>query len=179
LEEIGSGEALLAMYLLDEGAWARPSQQFIHRSLIDAGVLFEQPHGTDALVDSWWNARTRARGPSLIYNEALVEWHMGPHPTITNLRQRKDEFDQEFVLFRRLIRPLVPEELDPPRLEAVERMVRIARALTHLRDLHVGETIALARNASHPEAAGLALQWVLRQFAPRRFSRIARQVIWP
>jgi len=64
LEEISAGEALLAMYLLDEGAWARPSQQLIHRSIVDAGIMFEDPAGLVMLVDSWWNARVRARGRS-------------------------------------------------------------------------------------------------------------------
>jgi hypothetical protein len=129
------------------------------------------------LVDSWWNARTRARGLSLIYNEPLVEWHTGPHETISSTRTKGD-FDEEFVLFRRLIRPLVPETLAPPSLVTVERMVRIARALSHLRDLHLDEVATLLRHLPDLAAAKLALQLVLRQFAPRRFSRIPRQVIW-
>src|SRR5262249_39204013 len=39
LEQIESGDALLAMYILDESVWALPTQQMVHRSVVSAGVL--------------------------------------------------------------------------------------------------------------------------------------------
>jgi hypothetical protein len=77
LEQIDSSNALLAMYILDEASWALPTQQLVHRSVIDAGVLFEMAPGINTLVDSWFNARVHSRGAALVYNSPLVEWHQG------------------------------------------------------------------------------------------------------
>ena len=42
LEQIEPGDALLAMYILDEAGWALPSQQMVHRTVAEGGVLFEK-----------------------------------------------------------------------------------------------------------------------------------------
>src|SRR5262249_61864776 len=41
LERMEPGDALLAMYILDEAGWALPTQQMVHQSVVDGGVLFE------------------------------------------------------------------------------------------------------------------------------------------
>jgi hypothetical protein len=40
------------MYILDEAGWALPTQQMVHRSVVDGGVLFEKAPGIDTLYDS-------------------------------------------------------------------------------------------------------------------------------
>src|SRR5262249_39927454 len=49
LERMEPGDALLAMYILDEAGWALPTQQMVHRSVVDGGVLFEKAPGIDTL----------------------------------------------------------------------------------------------------------------------------------
>jgi glycosyltransferase involved in cell wall biosynthesis len=177
LEEIGSSDALLAMYILDEGCWARPSQQMVHRSVVDGGVLFEKVPGISHLYDGWFNARVRARGPSLIYNAPLAEWHQGKHESLTSVITQ-DQLLKEFVAFRRLILPLVPTHKKPPDLKCVERMVRVVEAFAHLRNMRLGAAAKLAIGVWDPRAYTMAIRWLLRQFYPRRFSSIARKVVW-
>jgi hypothetical protein len=46
VERLGPGDALLAIYILDESVWALPTQQMAHRSVTDADVLFEELPGS-------------------------------------------------------------------------------------------------------------------------------------
>jgi hypothetical protein len=171
------GNALLAMYILDESGWALPTQQMVHRSVVEAGVLFEKAPGINTLYDSWFNARVRARGATLIYNLPLVEWHQGRHETTTSA-VTDDELSAEFVAFRKLILPLVPKDRKPPSLKNVEEMVIITRALTHLRKMRLRAAIRVVARIWDPRAYSMAINWLLRQYYPRRFSSIGRTVIW-
>jgi glycosyltransferase involved in cell wall biosynthesis len=176
LEQINSSDALLAMYLLDEACWARPSQQMVHRSVIDAGVLFEDPPGISHLHDSWFNARVHARGAALVYNSPLVEWHQGEHESMTSVITA-DQLNDEFIAFRKLILPLVLKDKKPPNLHTVEGMVMVTQALANLRGKRFGAAFSLMARVWDPRAYWLALRWLLRQYRPRRFSSIARTVI--
>jgi glycosyltransferase involved in cell wall biosynthesis len=177
LEEIGPSDALLAMYILDEAGWARPTQQMVHRSVVDAGVLFEKAPGISHLYDSWFNARVRARGTTLVYNAPLVEWHQGKHESLTSVITQ-DQLLGEFVAFRRLILPLVPKDKKPPELRSVERMVTIIQSFRHLRYMRVRAAASIAIRVFDPRAYSMAILWLLRQFYPRRFSSIVRKVVW-
>jgi glycosyltransferase involved in cell wall biosynthesis len=177
LEEIDPGDALLAMYILDESGWALPTQQMVHRSVVESGVVFEKAPGINTLYDSWFNARVRACGATLIYNLPLVEWHQGGHETTTSA-VTDDELSAEFVAFRKLILPLVPRDRKPPSLKNVEDMVIITRALTHLRKMRVRTAIHVVTKVWDPRAYSMAINWLLRQYYPRRFSSIERKVIW-
>ena len=176
LERINSSDALLAMYLLDEACWARPSQQMVHRSVIDAGVLFEEAPGISHLCDSWFNARVHARGAALVYNSPLVEWHQGEHETMTSVFTT-DQRNDEFIAFRKLILPLVPKEMKPPNLRIIEGMVIVTQALANLRSKRFGAAAGAITRVWDPRAYWLALRWLLRQYRPRRFSSIARTAI--
>jgi len=52
LEQMQPGDALLATYILDEAGWALPTQQMVHRSIVDGGVVFEMAPGINTLYDS-------------------------------------------------------------------------------------------------------------------------------
>jgi glycosyltransferase involved in cell wall biosynthesis len=177
LERMDPGDALFAMYILDEAGWAPPTQQMVRRSVVDAGVLFERAPGINTLYDSWFNARVCERGPTLAYNVPLVEWHQGQHETTTSLIT-DEELTKEFLAFRRLVLPLVPKDRKPPSLKTAEGMVMIIRALKHLRKLHLSAAIRNAARAHDARAYKLALDWLLRRYYPRRFSSVARTVIW-
>jgi glycosyltransferase involved in cell wall biosynthesis len=176
LERINSSDALLAMYLLDEACWGRPSQQMVHRSVIDAGVLFEDPPGITHLDDSWFNARVHARGAALVYNSPLVEWHQGAHESKTSVITA-DQLNEEFIAFRKLILPLVPKDMKPPNLRIVEGMMTVTQALVDLRNRRLGAAAGAIARVWDPRAYWLALRWLLRQYRPRQFSSIARTAI--
>jgi len=177
LERMQPGDALIAMYILDEAGWAPPTQQMVHRSVVDAGVLFEKPPGVNTLYDSWFNARVNARGPTLVYNLPLVEWHQGKHETTTSAITG-DALTAEFLAFRELVFPLVPKDRKPPPLKSAEGMIRIVRALNRLRWLHVWNGIRSAASVRDARAYKLAIDWFLRKYYPRRFSAVERTVIW-
>ena len=177
LEQIDPGDALLAMYILDESGWALPTQQMVHRSVVESGVLFEKAPGINTLIDSWFNARVRARGPTLIYNLPLVEWHQGQHETATS-GVTDDELSGEFLAFRKLVLPLVPKDRKPPSLKNVENMVMITRALALIRKMRLRGAMRVIAQIWDPRAYTMAINWLLRQYYPRRFSSIVRTVIW-
>jgi glycosyltransferase involved in cell wall biosynthesis len=177
LEQMEPGDALLAMYILEEAGWALPTQQMVHRSVVDGGVLFEKPPGINTLYDSWFNARVCARGSTLAYNLPLVEWHQGQHETTTSAIT-DDQLTEEFLAFRRLVRPLVPKDRNPPSLESAEGMIRIIRALNLLRKMHFWEAIRVIARIHDVCAYRLTIGWVLRRYFPRRFSSVVRTAIW-
>ena len=176
LEQIEPGDALLAMYILDEAGWALPTQQMVHRSVVDAGILFEKPPGINTLYDSWFNARVLARGTALVYNLPLVEWHQGQHETTTSAIT-DDQLTAEFLAFRRLVLPLVPKGRNPPSLKSVEGMIMIIRALNHLRKMHLWAAIRIAARIHDASACRLSIDWLLRRYYPRRFSSVVRTTI--
>jgi glycosyltransferase involved in cell wall biosynthesis len=177
LERMESGDALLAMYILDEAGWAPPTQQMVHRSIVDAGILFEEPPGISALNDSWFNARVRAQGSTLICNLPLVEWHQGQHDTATSLAT-DEQYTAEFLAFRRLVFSLVPKDRKPPSLKSAEGLTSLLRAITLIRKRRVKDAICIIQRVREPHAYKMAIAWFLRQYYPRRFSSITRAIIW-
>jgi glycosyltransferase involved in cell wall biosynthesis len=177
LERIEPSDALLAMYILDESGWALPSQQLVHRSVLEAGILFEKAPGINTLYDSWFNARVRARGATLVYNVPLVEWHQGRHETTTSA-VTDDQLTAEFLAFRRLVLPLVPKDQKPPDLQDAENMVMVIRAFTYIRNLRFKAALRSVAHIWGPHAYSLAIGWLLRRYRPRRFSSIVRTTIW-
>jgi glycosyltransferase involved in cell wall biosynthesis len=177
LEQMEPGDALLAMYILDEAGWALPTQQMVHRSVVDGGVLFEKAPGINTLYDSWFNARVCIRGATLVYNLPLVEWHQGQYETTTSVLT-DDELTAEFLAFRKLILPLVPKSKKPPSLKSAEGMIKIIRAITHIRSMRLGAAIRDAAGTWDPRAYTMAIGWLLRRYYPRRFSTIVRTTIW-
>jgi glycosyltransferase involved in cell wall biosynthesis len=177
VERLEATDALVAMYILDESGWAVPSQQMVHRSIVETGVLFEEAAGIKGLYDSWFNARVRARGATVTYNAPLVEWHQGGHKTITS-GLTEEEMTAEMVAFRRLVLALIPKEQNTPSLKTAEKMVMIVRALRDIRNMRLQEAIRVFASVWNPRAYIMALNWVLRQYYPRRFSAIRRRVIW-
>jgi glycosyltransferase involved in cell wall biosynthesis len=177
LEHMEPGDALLAMYILDEAGWALPTAQMVHRSVVDAGVLYEKPPGINTLIDSWFNARVCARGATLVYNLPLVEWHQGQHETTTSI-VTDDELTAEFLAFRRLVLPLVPKDRTPPSLKSAEGMIMIIHALNHLRRMHFWKAVRIIARIHDACAYRLTIAWILRRYYPRRFSSVVRTVIW-
>ena len=177
LEQIEPGDALLAMYVLDESGWALPTQQMVHRSVVNAGVLFEKAPGINTLYDSWFNARVRAKGATLVYNLPLVEWHQGQHETTTSAIT-DEQLTAEFLAFRRLVLPLIPKDRNPPSLKSAEGMIMIIHALNHLRKKRLWAAIRTAGNIHDACAYRLTKDWLLRRYYPRRFSSVARTVLW-
>jgi glycosyltransferase involved in cell wall biosynthesis len=177
LERIESGDALLAMYILDEAGWAPPTQQMVHRSIVDAGIIFEKPPGIDTLYDSWFNARVLARGSTLMYNLPLVEWHQGQHETTTSLLT-EEQLTAEFLAFRGLVLSLVPKNRKPPSLKSAEGLTLLVRAITLIRKRRVKYAIYVIRHVWDLHAYKMAIAWILRQYYPRRFSSITRTIIW-
>jgi glycosyltransferase involved in cell wall biosynthesis len=177
LERMEPEDALLAMYILDEAGWAPPTQQMVHQSVVEAGVFFEKAPGINTLYDSWFNARVWARGPTLVCNLPLVEWHQGQHETTTS-SITDDELTAEFLAFRRLILPLVPKDRKPPSLETAERMIMIVHALKYLRKMRLWPAVRIAGGIHDLRAYRLAIDWLLRRYYPRRFSSVVRGVLW-
>src|SRR5262245_2071819 len=149
----------------------------VHRSVVDGGVLFEKAAGIDTLYDSWFNARVCARGATLVYNLPLVEWHQGQHETTTSAIT-DNQLGEEFLAFRRLVLPLVPQDRNPPSLKSAEGMIMIIRALNHLRKMHLRAAISIATRIHDARAYRLTIDWLLRRHYPRRFSSVVRTVIW-
>jgi glycosyltransferase involved in cell wall biosynthesis len=177
LEQMEPGDAPLAMYVLDEAGWALPTQQMVHRSVVDGGVFFEKPTGINTLYDSWFNARVCARGATLAYNLPLVEWHQGHYDTTTSVIT-DDELTAEFLAFRRIVRPLVPKDRNPPSLKSTEGMILIIRALNDLRKGRLWAAVRILARIHDACAYRLTIGWLLRRYYPRRFSSIVRTVIW-
>jgi glycosyltransferase involved in cell wall biosynthesis len=177
LERMEPGDALLAMYILDEAGWALPTQQMVHRSVVDGGVLFEKAPGIDTLYDSWFNARVHARGATLVYNLPLVEWHQGQYDTTTSVIT-EDKLTAEFLAFRRLVLPLVPKNRNPPSLKSAEGMIMIIRALNQLQEMRFWEATRIFAGIHDVCAYRLTINWLLRRYYPRRFSSVDRTVIW-
>lgn len=177
LERMESSDALLAMYILDEAGWAPPTQQMVHRSIVDAGILFEKPPGIDTLYDSWFNARVRARGSTLMYNLPLVEWHQGQHETTTSLLT-EEQLAAEFLAFRGLVLSLVPKDRNPPSLKSAEGLTSLVRAISLIRKRRVKDAISVIQRVRDPHAYKMAIAWTLRHYYPRRFSSITRVVLW-
>jgi glycosyltransferase involved in cell wall biosynthesis len=177
LERMEPGDALLAMYTLDEAGWALPTQQMVHRSVVDGGVLFEKAPGIDTLYDSWFNARVCARGATLAYNLPLVEWHQGQHETTTS-GITDDQLTEEFLAFRRLVLPLVPSDRNPPSLKSVEKMIKIIRALNSIRMGRLWTAMGIIAYIHDLSAYRLSVHWLLRRYYPRRFSSVDRTIIW-
>jgi len=181
IERIDRNEVHLAMYLLEDLGGSLPSQQMIHRSVIDGGCLLEKVEGIQMIMDSCWNTKVRALGETLILNEALTEWHQGAHETITSTVPQS-MLDDEFVLFRRYVRGFIPAAAKAPPLDAVEQMVLLTRALHRLRHKRFGQAFDLVRRVKNPRAYLLAVRWVLQQLMPGRFSRVRRYRVleaWP
>ena len=177
LEQMESGDALLAMYILDEAGWALPTQKMVHRSVVERGVLFEKAPGINTLYDSWFNVSVCALGSTLIYNLPLVEWHQGQHETTTSAIA-DDQLTEEFLALRRLVLPLVPKDRHPPSLKSAEGMVAIIGALNHLRKRRFWKAVRAFAGIHDICAYRLSLNWLLRQYYPRRFSPIDRKVVW-
>jgi glycosyltransferase involved in cell wall biosynthesis len=177
LEQMESGDALLAMYILDEAGWALPTQKMVHRSVVERGVLFEKAPGINTLYDSWFNVSVCALGTTLIYNLPLVEWHQGQHETTTSAIS-DDQLTEEFLSLRRLVLPLVPRDRHPPSLKSAEGMVTIIGALKHLRKMRFWKTIQMIARVHDVCAYRLTIRWLLRQYYPRRFSSAVRTIIW-
>jgi glycosyltransferase involved in cell wall biosynthesis len=177
LEQMEAGDALLAMYILDEAGWAAPTQQMVHRSVVDAGVLFEKAPGINTLYDSWFNARVCAQGATLVYNLPLVEWHQGQHETTTSVIS-DDQLTAEFLAFRKLVLPLVPKDRTPPSLKSAEGMIMIIRALNNLQKMRLCAAMRIVARIHDARAYRLTIDWLLRRYYPRRFSSVARTVIW-
>jgi glycosyltransferase involved in cell wall biosynthesis len=177
LEQMEPGDALLAMYILDEAGWALPTQKMVHRSVVERGVLFEKAPGINTLYDSWFNVSVYALGSTLIYNLPLVEWHQGQHETTTSAIT-DDQLTEEFLAMRRLVLPLVPKDRNPPSLENAEGMIMIVRALNDLRQMRFWKAIRTIAGIHDVRAYKLAIDWLLRRYYPRRFSSVARTVVW-
>jgi glycosyltransferase involved in cell wall biosynthesis len=177
LERMESGDALLAMYILDEAGWAPPTQQMVHRSVVDAGILFEKPPGIDTLYDSWFNARVRARGRTLMYNQPLVEWHQGQHETTTSLLT-EEQLAAEFLAFRGLVLSLVPKDRNPPSRKSAEGLTALVRAISLMRKRRFKDAFSVIQRVRDPRAYKMTIAWILRQYYPRRFSSIKRAIIW-
>jgi hypothetical protein len=73
---------------------------------------------------------------------------------------------------------LVPKDRKPPSLKNVENMVMITRALALIRKMRFRGAIGVVAQVWDPRAYIMAINWLLRQYYPRRFSSIARTVIW-
>jgi glycosyltransferase involved in cell wall biosynthesis len=177
LEQMEPGDALLAMYILDEAGWALPTQKMVHRSVVERGVLFEKAPGINTLYDSWFNVSVYALGSTLIYNLPLVEWHQGQHETTTSAIT-DDQLTEEFLALRRLVLPLVPKDRNPPSLESAEGMIMIVRALNDLQQMRFWKAIRTIARIHDVRAYKLAIDWFLRRYYPRRFSSVSRTVIW-
>jgi glycosyltransferase involved in cell wall biosynthesis len=177
LEQMEPGDALLAMYILDEAGWALPTQKMVHRSVVERGVLFEKAPGINTLYDSWFNVNVYALGTTLIYNLPLVEWHQGQHETTTSAIT-DDQLTEEFLALRRLILPLVPSDRNPPSLKSAEKMIKIIRALNHIRRGRLWTAMRIIARIQDVGAYRLSVHWLLRQYYPRRFSSVHRTVIW-
>lgn len=131
LETISRDQVHLAMLTLQDVGGAQPSLQMVSRRICEQGIFFEEIDGMRSLVDSCWNARVRAIGPSLILNESLVEWHQGQHPTETSTRDL-DQLDEEFIRFRPFVYGFIPAHVKRPSLDSTVGLVRLHRGVSRL-----------------------------------------------
>lgn len=151
LESLRDDQRTLAMYIMKDVGGSLPTEQFVHRRVIESGIVLADEDRFKVLVDSCWNARVRAFGPTLIVNDALVEWHQGRHETVTST-SAKDSLDAEFINFRSYVKNYVPASTTAPPLAAVEDFVRLQRSLARLARHDIFAALRLAARVRRPSA---------------------------
>jgi glycosyltransferase involved in cell wall biosynthesis len=174
LERLGSGEAVRALYLLEEeGHWAQPSVTLVPRRAVEDGVLFEEPEGVRRQVDGWFYARLAARGGLVVLRRPLVEYHVGHERATTGMSP--EEFRREVAALRRHMRALVPEGRGLPPAAAVAGMVDVLQGLVRVRRGRLGEAARLFARVRHPRALALAARWALHEASGGLISQVRRE----
>lgn len=173
LEIIPQDQILVAMYLNENTEGARPSQKMIHRSVVERGVLMEQPPGLRWMVDSWFNVRTAACGDLLLYRKPLVEWHQGRHVTETDATSEIEQ-EQELLTFKNLLWKLIQDRtaLPPPAL--IRQMRYFQLALLLIRRGKWSEGYTLLKRVKSPRAYWIMSQWALHNISKGRYARARR-----
>ncbi len=177
VERISRSGIQLAMYLQDVDI-GMPTQVLVNRCCIEQGVLFEEPPGIQAAVDSWWFTRILQHGDLVMVNEVLAEEHQGDHASITR-SSSEDALDREMELLREMTLPLIDPACRPPPLHIVKQSLRLIRALHRLPQRSYADAVRLATSAWHPRAWWLAGRWLLRRSFPGRFEVVPRTVLDP
>lgn len=177
VERISRSGIQLAMYLQDVDI-GMPTQVLVNRSCIEQGVLFEEPPGIQAAVDSWWFTRILQHGDLVMVNKVLAEEHQGNHASITR-SSSEDTLDREMELLRKMTLPMIDPACRPPPLHIVKQSLRLIRAMHRLLQRNYADAVRLAISAWHPQAWWLTGRWLLRRSFPGRFEVVARTVLDP
>jgi len=178
LEALDAGRALLACYLQDYEV-GTPVQVMFRRTCVDAGILWEKPEGMHSAFDTWWLYRIMATGPMLLLNEPLIDQHWG-HETGTSIMQRNPELlDEDLAMLKRMLRPMIPDDLNAPPLPVVLRMLKTIRALLRLRDRRPVDAMRLLAASAGPRPWALARRWWINKRRPGMSPIVPRESVWP
>lgn len=175
LEVIPASQVRRAMYFLENTGGAMPSQRMIHRRVVDQGILMEQPHGLQWMVDSWFNARSAACGDLVIYRRPLIEWHQGGHETETSATA--ESHDRELGIFRHLLWELIDDPGAVPSPDVMQKMVLLQRSFWRLNQFQFKAALAGARQVQDSRAYLQFLLWSLHNLTRGRFARGRRNVL--
>lgn len=173
LELIPQDQIRRTMYLVENTGGALPSQKLLHRRVIEAGALMEQPEGLRWMVDSWFNVRVAACGDLLIYRKPLVEWHQGAHTTETSLTSQREQ-ERELDRFKELLWEVIGDRAGLPDPRVMKEVVIVQRAAWQFQAGDIRKGFALLRQVRVPSAFWQFGLWSLHHATKGRFARTRR-----
>lgn len=173
LELIPQEHIWRTMYLVENTGGALPSQKFLHRRVIEAGALMEQPDGLRWMVDSWFNVRLATCGDLLIYRKPLVEWHQGEHATETSLTSRSEQ-ERELDRFKDMLWEVMSDRAGLPMPHVMKDVVLIQRAVVRGRAGDVRHAWRLLRQVREHSAFWQFMLWSLHHMTRGRLARAHR-----
>ncbi len=174
VEIVKQKHAHLAMYLQDFECGSMPTQMLIRADVVAAGAVMPDDERLVSGIDQLWFADILRHGDRLHLSAVLVEEHQGDHETVTSL-SRCEDLDNDSILIREYLEPLIPIQLTPPPLEEVKQMVYGVRGLHRLTQFKVREGTRLLKRVKSWNAAKLVAGWVGRKAFPGRFSVTPRE----
>ncbi|GGE96049.1 glycosyltransferase family 2 protein [Sphingomonas prati] len=157
---IPQSQAAAAAYMLQDVGEAIPTAQCVHRSAIEAGILFEMVDGMPTMAESCWNARLYDFAPVLIVNRALAQWRQGEQETMSSAIVL-DDLDREFIAYRAYAYHYVRDKASVPPLGVAEDFIRLLRALARLKRGHLAAFARHLLATRHPGAVPMVLRHLL------------------
>ncbi|MFD1952034.1 glycosyltransferase family 2 protein [Sphingomonas arantia] len=167
---IPQSQAAAAAYTLQDVGETIPTAQCVHRSAIEAGILFETVDMMPTMAESCWNARLYDFAPVLIVNRALAQWRQGEQETMSSAILL-DDLDREFIAYRAYAYHYVRDKTTVPPLGVAQDFIRLLRALARLKRGHLAAFARHVLATRHPGALPLVLRHLLGM--PSRKYRIA------
>lgn len=179
LEWLSRRDAALAMFLFEDTGSSLPSCLCLDRDWLVANDLWmEEDANFVSSVDSLWSLRLASAGDKLIINRALVsKTEQGQSITAAT---NDALLDAELDRLKELQWLAIPEERRPVSVRAMQRAVRIRRAVHRLvKRRRIGEALTLLGDTWDVRAWTLAGRNVFARRWPRYFRQTKLTAIAP